>query len=120
MSGAHTWRSAVQCIHWSYATAVTMSVKASFQTVRPFRTDERRPAVSKCCRTWAALASAVGETKLPLAAMVAVLRRRGEGRVAPGRGRTRRIGRESPEKREVEGVKKFPLASAQARAAEGL
>lgn len=77
----------MQCVHWSYATAVTISVKTSFQTVKPFRTDESRPEVLKSCRIWAALASAVGETKLRLAAIVVVVRGGGSGRARQGRTR---------------------------------
>ena len=47
-----------------------MSVKTSFHTVKPVKTEERRPLVSNCCIIWATFASAVGETKLALSAML--------------------------------------------------
>jgi hypothetical protein len=47
-----------------------MSVRASFHTLKPVKTVERRPLVSNCWMTCATFASAVGETKLALTAML--------------------------------------------------
>jgi hypothetical protein len=48
-------------------------VSAAFQNVNPLKMVESRPAVSNCVIIWATFASAVGETKLALSAMFAVL-----------------------------------------------
>ena len=50
--------------------AVMMSVRRSFHTLKPVKTEERRPLVSNCWMTCATFASAVGETKLALTAML--------------------------------------------------
>lgn len=69
-----------------------ISVRASFQALKPEKTEDRRPLVSNCWRTCATFASAVGETKLALTAMSkklgsrrAVLCTGGGARVAEGR-----------------------------------
>ena len=63
--------------------------------------------MSKSCRTWAALASAVGETKLTLAAMVAVMKGgRGESRQA-GQDEVNREGK--PRKARSRGRQEIPV-----------
>ena len=44
--------------------------QSSVHTLKPVKTEERRPLVSNCWMTCATFASAVGETKLALTAML--------------------------------------------------